>query len=92
MYPRLTRSFATKFGSTRKHRGSLHSKETPPGWFKGSGGRRLGRHSRKGRFTVDPLAVPLYPAPTLSLADPPLKPYVARAADRNVPLGKAEVD
>merc|ERR1711991_964204 len=69
-------AFSGKYGSNRKHKGSLSSKEQPRGWYKGSGSRKLGRHTRKGKFILEPWLVPEVIVPDLSGTE--LRPYVSK--------------
>ena len=60
--------------------GRMSPKMAPRGFYKGVGARPMGRHTRLGRYVVDPMLVPQYDIP--SLVGFELKPYVAR----NTPL------
>eukprot|EP01088_Endostelium_zonatum_P006252 TRINITY_DN1835_c0_g1_i1.p1 TRINITY_DN1835_c0_g1~~TRINITY_DN1835_c0_g1_i1.p1 ORF type:complete len:101 (+),score=13.30 TRINITY_DN1835_c0_g1_i1:5-307(+) len=57
-------------------KGRVSTKHTTRGLYKGVGCRRLGRHTRKGRYIVNPLRIPEYVVPDLTGFE--LKPYVSK--------------
>jgi len=68
--------------SPRQHRmGAMSAKRSPKNFYKGTGGRKEGRHTSKGGYVLDKSKL-LNIQPPKNLSEFQLKPYVAQ----NTPL------
>jgi hypothetical protein len=60
----------------------MSAKRSPKNFYKGTGGRKEGRHTSKGGYVLDRNKMLTIVAPTTDLSTFKLKPYVAQ----NTPL------
>lgn len=72
-------------GIARKGNAWLHPKHGPRFYYKGNRARRLGRHTRKGKYLVDwKNKVPIFEVP--DIVNTELRPYVSASTPKvNVP-------
>lgn len=64
--------------SLRQHRkGAMSAKRSPQNFYKGTGGRKEGRHTSKGAYVIDKTKLLNIVVPTTDLKTFKLKPYVA---------------
>jgi len=84
----LRRAMAGAIGRGRKTRTlgrkTMTGKEGTKNYFKGTGGTKEGRHTRKGRFIVD-VNRRKFIFPPSAIEDTPFKPYVARNSPKYPP-------
>ena len=67
---------------------SLHSKHGAIGYYKGNGGLKPGRHTRKGHYVIDGSKIPRYIVPA-GWEDSELQPYVAVSGPADAASGSS---